>query len=56
MSQIKKDQLPKRSLNDLKDYYDYLWAKSKGIKDEFLKEIPDSLRTDILQQRYYDAV
>lgn len=36
MSKIKKDKISKHSIENIKEYYDYLWHSSKGISEEFL--------------------
>ncbi len=53
MSHVNKKHIPKQTVQNITNYYDYIWAHSKGINEDiFIKELPDSIRSDILLCRY----
>lgn len=57
MSSLNKESVPKRLIEKIKDYFDYVWTSSKGISySEFLNELPKCLNADILSSRYTEAI
>lgn len=47
MDLIKSDQLPIGLVNRINEYFNFLWLGSKGMDEEFLKGLPDTIRIDI---------
>ena len=47
MALIKSEQLPKGLINRINEYFNFLWLGSKGMDEEFLKGLPDTIRIDI---------
>ena len=57
MSSLNKEAVPKEMINKIKDYFDFVWANSKGISyNEFLGGLPPCLNADILFSRYSEAI
>ena len=57
MSSLKKDTVSNKLIQKIKDYFDYVWANSKGISyDEILGDLPSCLNADILFARYSEAI
>ena len=56
MELVKKEKLPPETRQRIKDYFDYVWAHSKGIdEEEILSGLPESLRSDIYLVRYSEV-
>jgi len=55
VSKIDKRKIPKCVRHNMKQYYDSLWLNSKGIAEDFLLELPPSLRHDILIHKHKEA-
>jgi hypothetical protein len=55
LSKIKTEKIPKQSIVNIKEYYDYLWETTAGISDNFLKDFPISIKNDILYEKYKEA-
>lgn len=57
MSSLNKEAVPSVLISKIKDYFDYVWANSKGISyEEILEDLPPCLNADILQARYSEAI
>jgi hypothetical protein len=57
MSSLNKEAVPQVFISKIKDYFDYVWANSKGISyEEILEDLPPCLNADILQARYSEAI
>jgi hypothetical protein len=47
MSRIQKDKLSKESVQKIREYYDVLWYKTKGIDDKFIQHLPGNIKNEI---------
>jgi hypothetical protein len=57
MSSLNREAVPKELINKIKNYFDFVWANSKGINySEFLGGLPPCLNADILFSRYSEAI
>lgn len=57
MSSLNSESVPQPLIDKIKDYFDYVWTNSKGIKySEFLDQLPKCLNADILTSRYSEAI
>ena len=57
MSKLNKNETPSHIIQNINNYYDYIWAHSKGHNEEhFIRELPDSIRSDIMLSRYSEAI
>ena len=53
---LKNKMLTERLTRNVEDYFNYIWNVDKGIEDNFLEKLPDSLRNDILMHVYKNAL
>ena len=57
MHKIKNGKTPAKVLQDVNHYFDQRWSLYKGLDiDTVMKQLPDSIRSDVLLSRYQDAV
>jgi len=54
-SKIKKDKIPENAEKNIKEYYDLLWLRSKGIPEKSFQGLPSTIISDILLERYKQA-
>lgn len=55
MKKINKEKIPFPILKNIKAYYNLLWNKSKGISNQFIENLPSSLKQDVLLERFKDC-
>jgi hypothetical protein len=52
---INGDKIPQECLLNIKEYYSQLWIKSKGISNHFVENLPSTLKSDVLMERFKDC-
>ena len=57
MTRVNKEKTPKSVIRNITNYYNYIWAHNKGInEEEFITDLPDSIKSDIYLCRYQEAI
>jgi hypothetical protein len=55
MSRIQKDKLREGSVLKIREYYDDMWKKSRGINEKFIQHLPGNIKNEIRLFQYQDA-
>jgi len=49
-------RIPVKLQERIEDYYEYLWFRKKGLDENVLNDLPDSLRTEVKLLLNQDAI